>query len=579
MLSMVWRLLGSIKLAVPLLSAIALILIGATFYEGQVGAATVQYVIYKSLWFGALMFLLAVNLGVSALSRYPWRGARKIGFALTHLGLIVLIAGSAAVIHLSVEGMLLLRTDGPASNLVRIAGEVLEVARPQAEPQQTPIWIQGQGGITPQQFGGLSLLGYHDRTLKTVRFTEGGTLQTPAVELELKSDRMGQHVNQWLALAPHSYQKATLGLAQLELRQVPNAASLQQLLSPPPVQAEGALGTLEVISGTTKDTLDVARAMGQTIALADGLQVQVRHFWPDFRLDDQNQPMTASQALRNPAVQLELTHRGNVERWFVFAQPKFEPIHAVVTGEPLDRQIRYQIQPQTPDNYLRVVVAPDQQLYYAAQSSQGFQSGTLKLGQSIQPGWADFQVTLTQILTHAQIERRVVLASEGSAEGTPALLVATPDGQKQWLQLGEPMAITTDNGDYFAAFSPQMRTLPFMVDLEDFIVDRNEGSESVAMWTSKIQIQDPHQGVGVDRTVWMNHPTWYRGWKIAQASWNPGDLHQSTLQMKWEPLWITALTWSGALLVVSGIGVMFYGPTGSRWIKQVSTPTSRKRLV
>jgi hypothetical protein len=88
------RFLGSIKLAVPLLSLIVGILIWATFYESQVGSAVVSRMIYKSSWFGALMFLLALNLSVSALGRYPWRGARKIGFALTHFGLIVLIAGS-----------------------------------------------------------------------------------------------------------------------------------------------------------------------------------------------------------------------------------------------------------------------------------------------------------------------------------------------------------------------------------------------------------------------------------------------------------------------------------------------------
>ncbi|MDJ0594987.1 MAG: cytochrome C biogenesis protein, partial [Pleurocapsa sp. MO_226.B13] len=66
------RFIGSIKLAVPLLSLIIGILIWATFYESQVGSTTVQQEIYKSPWFGALMFMLAVNLGVSALSRYPW---------------------------------------------------------------------------------------------------------------------------------------------------------------------------------------------------------------------------------------------------------------------------------------------------------------------------------------------------------------------------------------------------------------------------------------------------------------------------------------------------------------------------
>ena len=141
--------LGSIKLAVPLLAAISAILIGATFYESAVGSAVVQQTIYKSPWFGALMFLLAANLGVSTLSRYPWRGARKVGLALTHWGLIVIIAGSAAVIHLSVEGMLLARTDaGPVSTL-RVEGDLLEVAAPGEETQRDSLFIRQDGAVVP----------------------------------------------------------------------------------------------------------------------------------------------------------------------------------------------------------------------------------------------------------------------------------------------------------------------------------------------------------------------------------------------------------------------------------------------
>ena len=80
------------------------------------------------------------------------------------------------------------------------------------------------------------------------------------------------------------------------------------------------------------------------------------------------------------------------------------------------------------------------------------------------------------------------------------------------------------------------------------------------MAAHQIQILDPETGEVSQRNVWMNHPTWYRGWKLAQASWNPGDLNQSTLQVKREPAWVTALTWTGSALVIAGIGVMFYGP-------------------
>ncbi|NJN21839.1 MAG: cytochrome c biogenesis protein ResB [Leptolyngbya sp. RL_3_1] len=144
------------------------------------------------------------------------------------------------------------------------------------------------------------------------------------------------------------------------------------------------------------------------------------------------------------------------------------------------------------------------------------------------------------------------------------------DGQDFWLPWGEPTTLTTPEGDYFAAFSPKLLELPFYVKLDDFIVERNEGSESVAMWTSKVTLFDAKTDTAVRRTVWMNHPTWFRGWKLAQASWNPGDLKQSTLQIKREPWWVTALTWIGSLMVVMGISTMFYGPGLMKKIRAVS---------
>lgn len=242
-----------------------------------------------------------------------------------------------------------------------------------------------------------------------------------------------------------------------------------------------------------------------------------------------------------------------------------------ISGAIAGVDIRYQVQTALP--YFRVIATPSGELYYTAQSSQGFQSGALQPGDSVTPGWADLTITLEEVIPHAQLHRQVVPVND--AVGSPALLVAVAD-QKVWLPWGEPTAINTPQGDIFAAFGPKRLQLPFAIALEDFIVDRNEGSESVAMWTSKIRIHDPQRGV-IERSVWMNHPTWYQGWKIAQASWNPGDLQQSTLQVKREPTWVTALTWIGSALIVLGIAVMFYGPALTRRAKP-SAPASAPRL-
>ena len=577
------RFLGSIRLAVPLLIAIATILIGATFYESEVGSTVVQQEIYKSPWFGGLMFLLAMNLGISTLSRYPWKGARKIGFAITHWGLVIIIAGSAAVIHLSVEGMLLARTDAGAVSTIRVEGDLIEVAAPGKDTEQVSLFIKADGSVVPDRVGDLSLLGYSNNAIKTVRFEDGGDIENSAVRLILKSDRMNQSLERWLAVAPTPYSQIDIGPAELQIVRAQDEQTLVQLLSAPVEQTKLArLGSLDVLWQGEARSLDVAAIEQPTELTTNGrsLTLEVKDFWPDFRLDGNRQPTTASQQLNNPAIRLIVSQGDSVESWFVFGNPTFEPIRTQISGEPVKAKVGYTISADAePDAFFRVVVDAAGGLHYAAKSSKGFKAGDFAIGDSVTTGWADFVVTLAEVVPRAQLKREVLPLPEDvpRGEGEPALLVSINDGQSGtpepiWVPWGEPMAISTATDDWFVAFSPKLLQLPFGLKLNDFIVERNEGSESVAMWTSAISLRDPHSVEGaVSRRVWMNHPTWFKGWKIAQASWNPGDLNQSTLQVKREPWWVTGLTWLGSSMVTIGVATMFYGRAVAKKLKKVST--------
>ena len=556
MLDRLIRFVGSLKLAVPLLSTIIGILIWATFYESQVGSTAVQQEVYKSPWFGALMFLLAINLGVSAMSRYPWRGARKIGFALTHFGLIVIIAGSAGVIHLGMEGMLLVRTDGEANDRIRVEGDLLEVVNPDGTVERSSIFIKQDGSVTPKFVGGLELEKYTDNAVQSVSFVDGGTIANPGVTLSLDSDRLGQTIERTLVASPSVYSKVGLGPAELELVRANSDEELERLLHP---QKTGRhpWGELKIVTADKQRTFDVKQNQSKTLRLGE-IEVSAIEFFADFRLDRDRQPATASEKINNPAVVLEVSSPQGRERWFTFGKADFPPVRTLLSGKSLqDVAIDYQIQPPAPRDYFKVIVAPGDRLYYAAKSSTQFKSGTIALGEGVAPGWADFTITLEEYLPYTQLQRKITPATDTS--GSPALLVKTASG-RDWLPWGEASAIKDGDRTIYAAFSPKVYQLPFAVKLEDFIVERNEGSESVAMWTSKIRIEDPQSDRAEERRVWMNHPTWYQGWKIAQASWNPGDLQQSTLQVKREPAWITALTWLGSALVCLGLAVMFYAP-------------------
>lgn len=84
---------ASLKLAVVLIFATAVVLAVATFVESTCGTAGVQWYIYQTPWFLTLLGLLAWNIFCAAAIRYPWK-RHQTGFVITHIGLLTLLAGA-----------------------------------------------------------------------------------------------------------------------------------------------------------------------------------------------------------------------------------------------------------------------------------------------------------------------------------------------------------------------------------------------------------------------------------------------------------------------------------------------------
>ncbi|NJN21838.1 MAG: hypothetical protein HC812_12475 [Leptolyngbya sp. RL_3_1] len=350
----------------------------------------------------------------------------------------MIIAGSAAVIHISTEGMLRVRTDSGPNNQIRVAGDVLELIAPDQTRQQTDLFIKSDGTVVPSKLGDLDLVGYSDNAIKTVNFTDGGPVANLAVQVQLRSDRMGQTLERWLAVAPAGYRQMDIGPAHLEIAPAQDAAELKQLLSPPPKET-APFGTLTFGTGKLGTrSLDVQQTLGQTQTLPNGITVDLVKVWPDFRLGRNNQPTSASEQFRNPAVQLNLTQGEAQARWFVFAKPGLEPVK---TGDEMAIAVQYDAPTVTASDYFRVVAGPDQQLYYAALSSKGFKSGPFGTDDAISPGWADFEISLNQRLDHAQVQRQVVPVTPWPAAQSP-MQGSGAAGGRRWPRLLAPLGGT-----------------------------------------------------------------------------------------------------------------------------------------
>ncbi len=116
-----WRFLGSIWFAVPLLLVAASVVIAGTFIESSSGSHEVAAGwIYAHPLFNLLLALFFVNILVSALHRYPWK-RRHVPFLLTHLGLLMVIGGTMTKNIFGLQGHMILH-EGSGSNRLLLTG-------------------------------------------------------------------------------------------------------------------------------------------------------------------------------------------------------------------------------------------------------------------------------------------------------------------------------------------------------------------------------------------------------------------------------------------------------------------------
>jgi hypothetical protein len=130
---------------------------------------------------------------------------------------------------------------------------------------------------------------------------------------------------------------------------------------------------------------------------------------------------------------------------------------------------------------------------------------------------------------------------------------------------GWQVSVPTSPNQTMIAYGWKTVSLPIALELLDFEVKRNEGSDSPAGFKSTLRVFTAN-GDTATGSCWMNNPfsfpgEWWRTWtgltyKISQASWNPENLGQSTVQILRDPGWL--LKWVGSLLVVVGVFMMFY---------------------
>src|SRR5665213_3378746 len=99
--------MSSIKLALPMILLVSVLLAAGTIVESRFSTAVAKRFVYSTWWFNLALLLLGTNVFCSAISRYPWK-KHQTGFVITHLGILIILAGSLITQQYGMDGQIAL---------------------------------------------------------------------------------------------------------------------------------------------------------------------------------------------------------------------------------------------------------------------------------------------------------------------------------------------------------------------------------------------------------------------------------------------------------------------------------------
>jgi hypothetical protein len=336
-----------------------------------------------------------------------------------------------------------------------------------------------------------------------------------------------------------------------------------------------------VISISGKDSaFDVAENLGREVKVENApFMLKIDNYWADFRIQD-GKPSSLTDLPNNPAVLVTIRGKGVP----VSAAATKSP-HGANTDETKPRAAGKELTtnggpPTMPAageavaNHLTLFIADDGAITYELVSRKtGTSTGKIEMNKPLTTGWADWQLVVDKVMPQAEPwmdfnpvkESRSTSASNELPDGVQVRVEQSGEKFEQWVPAGWQITVPTSPQQTMIAYGWRILPLPIGLELLDFEVKRNEGNDSPAGFKSTLRVSTAEGDNGMGQ-CWMNNPfsfpgQWWRTWtgltyKISQASWNPENLNQSTVQILRDPGWL--LKWIGSLLVVTGVFMMFY---------------------
>lgn len=568
-----FKLFISAGTAITLIVTLAAVLAFATVYESQHGTPAVQQLVYKTWWFLGLLGVIFLNVLFASFSRLPYK-KEHLGFHVTHLGLLILLAGSMLTCLIGVEGQLALSEGESGSKIVGDTEQVLFWREGETKARllertfsarlnQKP-WKQKLSNEKNEEII-ISLDGFAPNSRLKVSYEPSGESPNPMAEGVLFNENMSQPF--WIA----SGSELAVGPATVRFETVENLAQFHNLLKVPETAVlqpgKGELA-LSIPSQHITAVFPVEQILQkkQKIPGTD-LSVTVVRFY-SHALVENNQLVNHSEELINPAVEFEIEGPKGIEKHAAFSLfPQFASLHGK-TSRNYGVEARYILEAPGPKNShtLTIYRGPEDRFIYSVTGSAGAAAGALVPGQAIETGWMNLRFELKKFYPNAK-EKLEVLPLSGDPEGmspVPALHATFRNlnnfiKSEVWIQKGSEARLPLGDDRWNIRYGSKEVSLGFSVKLKDFILKNYPGSNRPMSYESFVEVNDTHRNKNFPSHIHMNHPLVYNGYKFFQASYaqNPGEPEVSVFSVKRDPG--VPFIYGGSAILVAGILTLFFG--------------------
>ncbi len=520
--------LGSLWLAVVLLMLLLVALACATVYESLHGTERALIDFYHHRWFAILLTIFSMNIVAAILIRFPFN-RHRIGFILTHGGLLVLLVGALVTMRYGLDGQIGLAEKQSASEFWSRDTESVTLLN-RADQTRAVVDLH-RGFLGPADAPDIAAtdplnLGTVTATLKNYipdsEFVEqvvnDNPYPRPAVEVSLAAE--GHQETKWV----FANRRERVGPLLIAYQTATTPDELRRLISPPSADPDDK-GTVTVRINDTDHTFALPDCLEKTVPL-DGTPYTLRalRYMPHATVGAENKISNASNNPVNPAVEVEITGpEGTDVRWIFAKFPDFKSMH----GDARIDDINVTFAPPAesgPSAPIEVITGP------AGETFVGFSNrGKRQPPREVKPGapidtpWPNQRFTVIRSFDRARITHDVTPVDPPRKQRTPAVEVeikTDADVNTLWVQKNRVAKLTSDGEPFEIAFSDKTIPLGFEVALNRFRLGYYPGGMRPRSFESSITITDPASGAEFDRLISMNHPTQYGGFNFYQSSYN-----------------------------------------------------------